>query len=111
MTGRRRFQETLVRLAFQIAWTAGPDPYPDAPVSARSLCEVAAGPGKAADHLDAAAKGTDAIDRNARSDAQFRIDRANGESMASITSRNLEGVKGGVRVRAAGNGRLMEEGY
>ena len=61
----RQALETLAKLAFWIAWTADPDLYPDAPVSARSLREAAGGLRKAADHLDAAAGRIDAIDRNA----------------------------------------------
>ncbi len=52
----RQALETLARLAFWIAWTADPDLYPDAPVSARSLREAAAGLRKAAGQLDAAAE-------------------------------------------------------
>ncbi len=56
----RQALETLARLAFWIAWTADPDLYPDAPVSARSLREAAAGLRKAADHLDDAAEQAEA---------------------------------------------------
>ncbi len=56
----RQALETLARLAFWLAWTADPDLYPDAPVSARSLREAAAGLRKAAGQLDAAAEQVEA---------------------------------------------------
>ncbi len=52
----RQALETLARLAFWIAWTADPDLYPDAPVSARCLRDAAGGLRKAAGLLDAAAE-------------------------------------------------------
>ncbi len=61
----RQALETLAKLAFWIAWTADPDLYPDAPVSARCLRDAAGGLRKAADHLDAAGDRIDEIDRNA----------------------------------------------
>lgn len=61
----RQALETLAKLAFWIAWTADPDLYPEAPVSARCLREAAGGLRKAADHLDAAADRIDEIDCNA----------------------------------------------
>ena len=51
----RQALETLAKLAFWIAWTADPDLYPDAPVSARCLRDAAGGLRKAADLLDQAA--------------------------------------------------------
>ena len=56
----RQALETLARLAFWLAWTADPDLYPDAPVSARSLREAVAGLRKAAGQLDAAAEQVEA---------------------------------------------------
>ncbi len=56
----RQALETLAKLAFWIAWTADPDLYPDAPVSARCLRDAAGGLRKAADHLDAAAEQVEA---------------------------------------------------
>ena len=50
----RQALETLAKLAFWIAWTADPDLYPDAPVSARCLRDAAGGLRKAADLLDQA---------------------------------------------------------
>ena len=61
----RQALETLAKLAFWVAWTADPDLYPDAPVSARCLRDAAGGLRKAADLLDQAADQIDAIDRNA----------------------------------------------
>ena len=61
----RQALETLAKLAFWIAWTADPDLYPNAPVSARCQREAAVGLRKAADHLDAAADRIDEIDCNA----------------------------------------------
>ena len=56
----RQALKALARLAFWIAWTADPDLYPDAPVSARSLREAAGGLREAADYLDHAAKQVEA---------------------------------------------------
>ena len=56
----RQALETLAKLAFWIAWTADPDLYPDAPVSARCLRDAAGGLRKAADLLDAAAEQVEA---------------------------------------------------
>ncbi len=64
-TALRQALETLAKLAFWIAWTADPDLYPEAPVSACCLRDAAGGLRKAADHLDAAAERIDKIDCNA----------------------------------------------
>ena len=56
----RQALETLAKLAFWIAWTAAPDLYPDAPVSARCLRDAAGGLRKAAGLLDAAAEQVEA---------------------------------------------------
>ncbi len=56
----RQALETLAKLAFWIAWTADPDLYPDAPVSARCLSDAAGGLRKAAGLLDDAAEQVEA---------------------------------------------------
>ncbi len=57
----RQALETLAKLAFWIAWTADPDLYPDAPVSARCLRDAAGGLRKTAGLLDAAAEQVEAL--------------------------------------------------
>ena len=56
----RQALETLAKLAFWIAWTADPDLYPDAPVSARCLRDAAGSLRKAAGLLDDAAEQVEA---------------------------------------------------
>ncbi len=63
----RQALETLAKLAFWIAWTAGSDLAPEPPVSARCMRDAANALRKAADLLDQAADRAEADEGHNRS--------------------------------------------